>query len=188
MRYIAKGIVAEQSSEQILRINHFGNEFELTGLRAKLWLDARLHIAETDGKDFNEEKELKQLIRIGLIEKIGPGPVGEYRALTNCIIVPTQKHMIRFPLTADEKNLMLWITGAGLRLSMAELVYLVEHRMEPDPQWFGEENRQKLTEAIYTTDTIFDRILEAQMEAAPCRDHTVKTILSLLRKKRILLL
>ena len=51
MRYLAKGIVKEQSTEHILRINHFGNEFVLTGLRAGLWLDARLHIAETDGKD-----------------------------------------------------------------------------------------------------------------------------------------
>ena len=178
MRYLAKGIVKEQSTEHILRINHFGNEFVLTGLRAGLWLDARLHIAETDGKDFNEEKELRQLRKMGLVEEIGPGPVDEYRALTHCVIVPAQHRGLSLPLAPVESNLLRWITGAGLRLTMAE----------PEAGWLGEENRQKLTELIYTTDTIFDNILETQMEAAECRDRTVQTVLSLLRKKRILLL
>ena len=188
MRYLAKGIVKEQSTEYILRINHFGNEFVLTGLRAGLWLDARLHIAETDGKDFNEEKELRQLRKMGLVEEIGPGPVDEYRALTHCVIVPAQHRGLSLPLAPVENNLLRWITGAGLRLTMAELVYLVEYKIAPEAGWLGEENRQKLTELIYTTDTIFDNILETQMEAAECRDRTVQTVLSLLRKKRILLL
>lgn len=188
MRYLAKGIVKEQSTEHILRINHFGNEFVLTGLRAGLWLDARLHIAETDGKDFNEEKELRQLRKMGLVEEIGPGPVDEYRALTHCVIVPAQHRGLSLPLAPVENNLLRWIAGAGLRLTMAELVYLVEYKIAPEAGWLGEENRQKLTELIYTTDTIFDNILETQMEAAECRDRTVQTVLSLLRKKRILLL
>ena len=113
MRYLAKGIVKEQSTEHILRINHFGNEFVLTGLRAGLWLDARLHIAETDGKDFNEEKELRQLRKMGLVEEIGPGPVDEYRALTHCVIVPAQHRGLSLPLAPVENNLLRWITGAG---------------------------------------------------------------------------
>ena len=152
MRYLAKGIVKEQSTEHILRINHFGNEFVLTGLRAGLWLDARLHIAETDGKDFNEEKELRQLRKMGLVEEIGPGPVDEYRALTHCVIVPAQHRGLSLPLAPVQNNLLRWITRAGLRLTVA------------------------------------DNILETQMEAAECRDRTVQMVLSLLRKKRILLL
>ena len=140
MRYLAKGIVKEQSTEYILRINHFGNEFVLTGLRAGLWLDARLHIAETDGKDFNEEKELRQLRKMGLVEEIGPGPVEEYRALTHCVIVPAQHRGLSLPLAPVENNLLRWITGAGLRLTMAELVYLEEHKIAPEAGWLGEEN------------------------------------------------
>ena len=188
MRYLAKGIVQEQSTEHILRINHFGSEFVLTGIQAGLWLDARLHIAETDGKNYIEEKELRHLLKMELVEEVEPGPVGEYRALTRCIIVPTQYRGISLPLTSDEKYMLQWISGAGLRLTMAELVYLEEHKLEPTPEWLGEENRQKLTERIYTQDTIFDNILETQMEAAACRDHAVKMALSLLSKKRILLL
>lgn len=188
MRYLAKGIVQEQSTEHILRINHFGDEFRLTGLQAKIWLDARLHIAETDGKDFNKEKELRQLQKMDLVEDVGQDAVDEYRALSRCIIVPAQYRGISLPLTTDEKSMLRWITEAGLRLTMAELVYLTEHKMQPEAEWLGEANRQKLTEAIYTTDTIFDNILETQMETAVCRDRTVRTVLSLLRKKRILIL
>lgn len=188
MRYLAKGIVQKQSTEHILRINHFGSEFVLTGLRARLWLDARLNIAETDGKDFAEEKKLRQLLKMELVEEVGPDAVDEYRALTHCVIVPAQHRGLSLPLAPVENNLLHWITGAGLRLTMAELVYLEEHKITPEAGWLGEENRQKLTEMIYTTDTIFDNILETQMEAAACRDRTVQAILALLRKKRILLL
>lgn len=74
MRYLAKGIVKGQSTEHILRINHFGNEFVLTGLRAGLWLDARLHIAETDGKDFNEEKRATAIAEDGTCGRDRPRP------------------------------------------------------------------------------------------------------------------
>lgn len=188
MRYLAKGTAQELPTEHILHINHFGDEFRLTGLQAKIWLEARLHIAETDGKDFDEEKELRRLQKMDLVEEVGQDTVDEYRALSRCIIVPAQFRRISLPLAVDEKSMLRWITGAGLRLTMAELVYLTEHKMQPEDGWLGETNRQKLTEAIYTTDTIFDNILETQMETAACRDQVVQTVLSLLRKKRILVL
>lgn len=188
MRYLAKGIVAEQSTEHILHINHFGSEFVLTGEKAALWLDARLRIAETKPNDYIEEKAVRCLQQQDLVEILEPDDVGVYRALTNCIIVPAEAHSLFCPLSRDEKTLLRWITGAGLRLTMAELVFLTDHKMEPKEQWLGPENRQQLTEAIYTADNIFDRTLETQMESADSRNRTVQTVLSLLAKKRILLL
>lgn len=188
MRYLAKGVVARQSTEHILRIHHFGNEFVLTGLAAGLWLDARFHVAQTEQDNFNEEKEIRRLIKMDLVEAVEPDETGIYRALTKCILVPTETHGLPCRLTREERDLLRWITGAGLRLTMAELVYLTEHDMRPEQQWLGEENRQSLTEAIYTTQTIFDGTLETLMETASSRERTVKTILSLLRKKRVLLL
>ena len=44
------------------------------------------------------------------------------------------------------------------------------------------------TETIYTQETIFDNILETQMEHAAVRDEVVSALLRLLKKKRILLL
>lgn len=188
MRYLAKGVVARQSTEHILRIHHFGNEFVLSGLAAGLWLDARFHVAETDRGNFNEENEIRRLKKMDLVETVEPDVSGIYRALTNCIIVPTEFHVLPCKLTRQERDLLQWITGAGLRLTMAELVYLTERNIRPEPQWLGEENRQKLTEAIYTTETIFDGTLETLMETASSRESTVKLVLSLLRKKRVLLL
>lgn len=71
---------------------------------------------------------------------------------------------------------------------MAELTFLLEKRIAPSENWLGEENRQALTEAIYTQETIFDNVLEAQMEHAQSRDVAVGAVLSLLKKKRIILL
>ena len=71
---------------------------------------------------------------------------------------------------------------------MAELVYLMERDIEPEEKYLGQENVQRLVERIYTKDTIFDNILENQMERAEKRDQVVKLVLSLLKKKRIVLL
>ena len=71
---------------------------------------------------------------------------------------------------------------------MAELVYLMEHNIHPEMQYLGCENVQRLVERIYTKDTIFDNILENQMEHAACREETVKAVLSLLKKKYIIML
>ena len=83
---------------------------------------------------------------------------------------------------------MKWIREAGLRLTMAELVFLLEHAIAPLPPLLGPDNRQSLTERIYTQENIFDNILETQMEHAAARDEVVDALLRLLEKRRILLL
>ena len=77
---------------------------------------------------------------------------------------------------------------AGLVLSMAELVYLIDRKVPLNPKYLGSDNTQNLVERIYTRDTIFDNILENQMERAAMREKTVNAVLALLRKKRIVLL
>ena len=49
MKYISKGIVAEGSTEHILKIRRGGYEFQLTGDRARLWLNGRFGVADADG-------------------------------------------------------------------------------------------------------------------------------------------
>ena len=71
---------------------------------------------------------------------------------------------------------------------MAELVCLQEHGIKPEPQLLGEVKTQALTEAIYTQQTIFDNVLEAQMEHASCREEMVGAVLGLLRKRGLFLL
>jgi hypothetical protein len=83
---------------------------------------------------------------------------------------------------------MRWLREAGLMLTMAELVYLMDRNVEPEPGLLGADNTQSLVERIYTRDTIFDNVLENQMEHVPSRPGTVKTVLALLKKKHIILL
>lgn len=84
--------------------------------------------------------------------------------------------------------MMRWLNFAGIRLSTAELVFLSENHIQPEKNLLYADNRQALVETIYTPANIFDNVLEAQMEHAPHRDTTVETIMSLLRKKKIVML
>lgn len=187
MKYIAKGMVVKASSEDMLHVTRCGCDFQLTGIQADLWLNGRFGFSEIKEKDFLAAKELRQLKRQELVELADAVEAGEYRALTRCVIVPAQSKSGAI-LTSREKELLKWIVKAGLRLSMAELTFLLEKRIAPSDNWMGEENRQALTEAIYTKETIFHNVLETQMEHACSRDAAVNTVLSLLKKKRIILL
>ena len=188
MKYISKGLVVEGSTEHILKIQRGGYEFQLTGNRARLWINGRFGFTQSDDTNPWYRRELEHLRRVGLAEPAEEGPAGEYRALTQCVFVPAKPGKLPFPLTRLESQTLQWLQKAGLRLTMAELVCLQEHGIKPEPQLLGEENRQALTEAIYTQQTIFDNVLEAQMERASCREEMVRAVLGLLKKKRIVLL
>ena len=84
--------------------------------------------------------------------------------------------------------MLQWLRNAGLVLSMAELVYLIDRNVQMEEKLLGSGNAQALVERIYTKDTVFNNILENQMERAQARGKVVNAILSLLRKKRIVLL
>lgn len=83
---------------------------------------------------------------------------------------------------------MRWIREAGLRLTAAELVKLAEAGIEPKAQYLGAENRQRVVELIYTKENIFDGALEAAMELSPALPGAVSILLSLLKKRRIILI
>jgi hypothetical protein len=185
--YISKGVVRHHSTEQILYVLRCGDEFQLVGTQAALWLNGRFGFSSA--KTIIEQKELGQLVRMGLAETAGDDVAGRYRALTQCVICPAaNKKLFRMPLFGEEAVLMKWLSQAGLRLTMAELVFLYEHGIRPNSTLLYERNRQTLTETIYTKATIADNVLEIQMEKVPARDKTVKLLLRLLAKKKILLL
>ena len=80
MKYISKGLVVEGSTEHILKIQRGGYEFQLTGDRARLWLNGRFGVADVDGTNPRYVKELLHLKRVGLAEPIGEETEGVYRA------------------------------------------------------------------------------------------------------------
>ena len=186
MKYISIGAVVTEGTEHRMTVCRGMNKFTLTGDHAAIWLNGRFGFADT--RSPAENKALEYLIRIGLAMGSGDYSIAEYRTLTQCTIVPAERKYPFLGLTSMEKNVLQWLREAGLVLSMAELVYLIDRNVPLESKYLGNNNTQALVEQIYTRDTIFDNILENQMERAAMREKTVNAVLSLLRKKRIVLL
>lgn len=186
MKYISIGTVMTEGTENILNVSHGGYTFCLTGPLADLWLNGRYGFSQTKGQP--EDKVLKQLIRMGLAIATDGSSAEEYRVLTRCTLVPADHRHPFWGLSTLERTVLRWLREAGLVLSMAELTYLVDRKIALQPCLLGNDNTQALVETIYTKDTIFDNILENLMERSGAREKTVKAVLALLKKKRIVLL
>lgn len=186
MIYISKGLVCKGSTEELLEVTYRGRSFQLTGTLAYIWLNGRYGFSKS--KSVQEENALRHLIRMGLVEcEDTDTSVNRYRILSRCILCPAKKQGYALTtLNSREKQMMTWLTKAGLRLSTAELVYLFEHHVQPEEHLLYAENRQALVERLYTADTI--AVLETQMEYAEERDAVVDMVLRLLRKKKIVIL
>lgn len=108
--------------------------------------------------------------------------------MTRCICCPAVFKEEEYSESEMEKTILCWLRNAGIRLSAAELIYLQEHHIEPEPELLYTENRQALIESIYMQNTIADNLLENLMEAAECRDEVIGALMKLLKKKKILIL
>ena len=186
MKYISIGAVMHEGSEYILDVCRGGNSFRLTGERAALWLNGRQGFATA--VKHTELQALEHLVRMGLAVKADGSAAEEYRILTQCTLVPADRKFPYWGLTNLEKTVLRWLREAGLLLSMAELTFLMDRGIELREELLGKENIHALVHTIYTSDTICDNILENQMEAAASQRDTVRIVLSLLKKQRIVLL
>ena len=187
MIYISKGIVQERSTERTIYVGHGGQVFQLTKIEAQLWLDGRFGFYET--MNASQDRVIEHLYRMGLIEyELEDSLVSHYRILTRCVLCAATSSNVSLTLGRFEASILNWLTNAGIRLSMAELVYLHERQIKPTKELLYTDNRQKLVETIYTQENIFDNILECQMEHASCRDKITAAIMVLLKHKRIVIL
>lgn len=187
MLYLSKGIVQKDSTEQLLFVVRGGQRHQLTGPAAAVWLNGRFGFANS--RSNAEEQALKYLKRLELAEtEDTDDAVSRYRILTRCVCCPAEFTKPECPMSAKEKEILTWLRNAGIRLTVAELVFLQEHEIAPKEKYLYQMNRQTLVEAIYTKDTIADSLLEHQMEAAGCRDDVVRMLMKLLHKKKILIL
>lgn len=187
MIYISKGIAGKASTTELVQVIRGDHKVCLSGLEAALWLNGRFSFALVYTPD--EECALNRLVRMGLAEAESENTEeSKYWILSRCICCPAKAAKRNIGLSAEEKAVLFWLVNAGLRLSTAELIYLMEHKVEAKPGLLHTDNRQALVEAIYTADTITDNILENKMAAAECRDSIVRSMLSLLKKKKMLLL
>ena len=57
--------------------------------------------------------------------------VSRYRILTRCVLCAAANSNVSLTVGRFENSILNWLTNAGIRLSMAELVYLHERNIEP---------------------------------------------------------
>lgn len=186
MKYISTGAVMAKGTEHVFEVCKGNHKFTLARELAAVWLSGRL--AFSDAKSASEIRNLEHLCRMSLAVKAEDADAAKYRALTRCTLAPADCRYPYLGLSALEKTKLKWLREAGLRLTIAELIYLNEHGILPTPALLGSEHTQELVETIYTRETILDNILESQMESAASRDDVVNAVLRLLKKKRIILL
>lgn len=183
MLYISKGIIVKQRRDTVT-VNHCGRLFELRGNMAKDWLAGHIE------PRYLGKARLNDLVQMGLAEtQPGVDFIPElYRMLLCTVIAPKKQGMPYFGLHENEKRLLRWIRNAGLRLTTAELVRINDLCLEPEDEYLGGENRQRLVEALYHADNIFDDALETAMEHSAAMPDTLGAILGLLKKQKIVLI
>lgn len=187
MLYISKGIAGRASTTELVQVIRGRQNIYLSDIEADLWLRGRFSFALSQTPD--EDRALYHLIRMGLAEAESVECKGtKYWILTRCICCPAKAAKRNFGLSSEEKTILFWLVNAGLRLTTAELIYLLEEKVEVKSELLHSAKRQNLVELIYTADSISDNILENRMSAAKCRDSVIQGILSLLKKKKILIL
>ena len=186
MKYLSIGAVVAECTEYILEVCRCGNRFQLTGELAVLWLNGRMGFAIAEKP--KERKALDQLVKMGLAILANGPDAEEYRTLNHCTLVPAYRKHPYWGLRKRERAALRWLREAGLVLSMAELTFLMDRGIELREELLGKENIHALVHTIYTRETICDNILENQMEAAASQRDTVRIVLSLLKKQRIVLL
>lgn len=187
MIYLSKGAACLDPVTRRPSVCYAGRVFRLQQNEKKIWDNGRFGFVEPSKQDEIDTALHLEKLGIAGIEQENTA-VSRYRLLTGCFFCPVKRNKNFRLLTSDETVLYTWIRYAGLRLTVAELIYLAEHRIEPTEALLHEKNRQALVERIYTTDTIADRVLEAQMESARCRDRITENLMALLRKKYVILL
>ena len=185
MMYISKGVVKAAFDKESMTVNHRGADVRLDRTQAPIWLAGQYMAQEFKWPNLT----VNELIDLGVVVMTEEdGPLGRYRLLTDCVIAPAENKLFRKPIKISERNIWEWISKAGIRPTVAELICLEQNQIEPAPELLGEENRQNLVSAIYSSETIGDNILEGLMEHSTFRDDVVDTIYGLLKKKRIILI
>ena len=183
MIYLSKGMLQENVRGTV-KVNRYGQLMTLEGRQAADWLRGR------QAPQYLGQCRLSELESMGLVET-QPGKeflTDVFRALTRCVIAPRSQRAPYWGLSTMEKNLLRFIREAGMRLTVAELVRIRELKLAADESYLGIEQRQRLVSAIYDASNIEDGVLEAQMERSEALEETVAALLTLLQKRRIILL
>ena len=186
MMYISKGVAKPSKDPSMFYVSHCGTVFALGKELAALWRNARILPRPVP---VGRERAVLHLMEAGLASTTDEeGDIAQYRLLNDCILSPVDADVPLHILRSRDRRIWTWLTKAGLRLTISELVRLEEQHLRPTPALLGEGGRQELTCAIYCPENICDGLLQVQMEHSAARSATVGAVLRLLRMGRLALL
>lgn len=185
--YISKGVIVKKLPHRQLLIYHYREQHRLNEKQTVLWQNGTKDFCQTD--TLEDERSVIELAKLGLAEITYVVSLREkYILLKKCLICVLQKRRSYRRLTHREKQIMLWLTGAGFRLGIAELIFLIENKIEPTEELFGWENAGKLRLLMNGSLITIGDTLGAKAFVAYCRDEVIACVFSLVRKKKICLI
>ena len=159
MVYLSRGVARQDATEYRLWVVRGGEDFLLTGMEAALWLNGRFRPAFVHTP--YEKRMLRRLVRMGTAvaeEQEGADSVREM--LDRCEFCAARASGFRFPIFGAERQVFGWAVKKGACFTVSGLAGLMETGVVPS----GRAGRE-----------------DAEGKA-------VKTVLGLVRKKRLLAL
>ena len=182
---LSKGLLLKKHSNSSIVIQKEWTRYELKGEKAYIWMLARNGFSS---RGVEEQRIFNELCREGLLAQTDvQNAYGMYCLLTSNILCVNRRKALRFPLRGLEKKIIQWLQGGKRKLSVEELVFLIENDVNPiiyEDDVFG----VALSERIYQTRIHVTNLLRKEMAVAKHRDETVNAVLRLLKKNRLYLM
>ncbi len=186
MIYISKGMELKGSKENQVKIYSFRGRYELSGEKALLWKRGRQDFATVCTI---EERALFELEKEHLVEFTESRDLRtRYFLLMRCILYVPKKRRIDLFMNAYDRRIFYWLKKSGYRLDIGELIYLMEHKVQPDKLLLGKEQAGRLYRKIHVRQLEFGRDFERRMSVARCREAVVESVIRLVKQRKIYLI
>ena len=177
-------LVKKYSNSSIV-IQKYGGRYALKGKKAHVWLRARSSFVP---QGLEENQIFSELCKKGVLAQTDmPNSYGKYYLLTNNILCVNRRKKCCFLLPRLEKRIMRWLQGGRRKLTVEELIFLIEYDVNPYA-YEDDEFGVALSERIHQTRVHVNNLLRQEMLGAKHRDVVVNAILRLLEKNRLYLL
>ncbi len=187
MIYISKGMELKDSKENQVKIHSFRGRYELSGKKSLLWERGRQDFATI--YTIEEERVLFELEKEHLVEFTESQDMrARYFLLMRCMLYVPKKRRIGLFMNAYDRRIFYWLKKAGYRLNIGELIYLMEHKVQPDKLLLGKEQAGRLYRKIHVRQLEFGRDFERRMSVARCREAVVESVIRLVKQRKIYLI
>lgn len=188
MMYVSKGILCKRKRRQWILIRQYDCLIKLFGEEAAAWEKGRLGFAYTHHR--GEINVIQNLMKKGLVAiESGESEIDKYNLLRHCSIYSNPKFQFCFKFfNKTEKRILRWIKKAGTYLSCSELVALEDKGIKPQAELLYKDNVVKLMKILYPALVSISGDMESRMRYSIYRQSTVNAVMTLLRRKRVIIM